>query len=522
MEGDDHMSDKLEQKPTSKHLEKLQTTLFCIAVLIIPGIFLFNLYNRNYEEAHIVFMHVLIAFGILALVSVLLFVIIRVAVGSFEAALIIVFLFWMFFWLFETMYAIAVRFSATLTSGVFMWLLGMVLICLMVLFRRYKPPFQKIRAAFNMLSLTLAVIFVFNIFPGVNHGFILEQARRTEPFYLKNNFSVDPDLPRPDIYWIHMDGMLSLKTVERFWELSLVQLREDLARRGFVINDDVRLNARNTNNAFITLFSPALYDNFFGRLLLEREYYVLPEEISVPIVDYLAQIGLTFREIHQNTEFLGALVAAGYDFNIHSTALSAPGINNIENIHPFFASDLPELLSMTTPISQANFDRLAQFSSHTVRTEGLVESTYDGYRSPSFTYFPIMYTHIAWSTWDLFPRLFGDERGEITRYRHYELYLYAFRYSAESMMLTIDSILEGNPDAVIVLQADHGLHACEPIWYVYRKGYSREQIHELRYSVFSAVRIPDRYGGLDAPLDPRNISRELVNRFVGQNYTLLH
>ena len=25
---------------------------------------------------------------------------------------------------------------------------------------------------------------------------------------------------------------------------------------------------------------------------------------------------------------------------------------------------------------------------------------------------------------------------------------------------------------------------------------------------------------LDAPLDPRNIARELVNRFVGQNYEL--
>lgn len=47
-----------------------------------------------------------------------------------------------------------------------------------------------------------------------------------------------------------------------------------------------------------------------------------------------------------------------------------------------------------------------------------------------------------------------------------------------------------------------------------------EDIH-LHHSVMSAVRISEQYGGLDMPLDPRNITRELVNRFVGENYELL-
>jgi hypothetical protein len=56
---------------------------------------------------------------------------------------------------------------------------------------------------------------------------------------------------------------------------------------------------------------------------------------------------------------------------------------------------------------------------------------------------------------------------------------------------------------------------------MYGQGYTKEQIVELMHSVFSAVRIPDEYGGLDEPIAPLNITRELINRFVGDNYELL-
>jgi hypothetical protein len=43
----------------------------------------------------------------------------------------------------------------------------------------------------------------------------------------------------------------------------------------------------------------------------------------------------------------------------------------------------------------------------------------------------------------------------------------------------------------------------------------------MQNSVISAVRIPKRWGGLDQPLDPLDISRVLVNRYVGENYKLV-
>jgi hypothetical protein len=95
------------------------------------------------------------------------------------------------------------------------------------------------------------------------------------------------------------------------------------------------------------------------------------------------------------------------------------------------------------------------------------------------------------------------------------------RYAAKVVLGYIDLILAHDPDAVIVVEADHGLHAEANRDTLLAAGGTEEDVRVMQNSVMSAVRIPDKWGGLDAPLDPLNISRVLVNRFVGENYTLL-
>jgi hypothetical protein len=82
-------------------------------------------------------------------------------------------------------------------------------------------------------------------------------------------------------------------------------------------------------------------------------------------------------------------------------------------------------------------------------------------------------------------------------------------------------VLEHNQEAVIVLQGDHGIHMQPSHNHMANIGFHEEEILELFDSVISAVRIPPQYGGLDEPLDPLNITRLLVNRFVGENYEML-
>ena len=96
------------------------------------------------------------------------------------------------------------------------------------------------------------------------------------------------------------------------------------------------------------------------------------------------------------------------------------------------------------------------------------------------------------------------------------------RFVRDVLVRIIDLIIANDPDAVIVVEADHGLH------HEYNRkqllampGGNAEMVRLMQNQTMSAVRIPEKWGGLDAPLDPLNITRELVNRYVGPNYELL-
>jgi phosphoglycerol transferase MdoB-like AlkP superfamily enzyme len=95
-------------------------------------------------------------------------------------------------------------------------------------------------------------------------------------------------------------------------------------------------------------------------------------------------------------------------------------------------------------------------------------------------------------------------------------YLPQYKYAEKVLTKLIDIILQYDPDAVIVLQGDHGIHYDPTYWD--DTGYTIKEINDMSFNVFSAVRIPEKYGHLDEPLEPLNITRWLVNNYVGPNY----
>lgn len=76
---------------------------------------------------------------------------------------------------------------------------------------------------------------------------------------------------------------------------------------------------------------------------------------------------------------------------------------------------------------------------------------------------------------------------------------------------------------MIVLQADHGLHGTGEG--LIKETFGEDAIAaELWNQVFSAVRVPEQYQNGEeryAYENPLNISRYLVNRFIGRNYEYL-
>ena len=134
----------------------------------------------------------------------------------------------------------------------------------------------------------------------------------------------------------------------------------------------------------------------------------------------------------------------------------------------------------------------------------------------SFTYIPYNETH--------FPFRF-DEDGELISPNSANVLDYApqHRYMCKIILKTIEAILAQEKDAVIVLQGDHGLHMNTDE--DFKEAFGEEAIAEEFWDhTISAVRIPEKYRNGEeeyALSNPLNISRYLVNSFVGRNYEYL-
>ena len=88
---------------------RLNNVLCFIAAFCMPNNLLFDLYNRNRVANHIIFNHVLILAGVLAIVGFLLFKLFKWIAGSTEGGLMLAIIFWLCFRFFE---ALIVRESA--------------------------------------------------------------------------------------------------------------------------------------------------------------------------------------------------------------------------------------------------------------------------------------------------------------------------------------------------------------------------------------------------------------------------
>jgi len=522
-----HMSSIASVLPRENAKSSFAGAIYYVAAFFMPSILLFNLYNGNRVENHIVFQHVLVLAGVLATLGILIFLIFKRVSKNAEVALLLCILFWLSFWLFEVLFGVVATYYTSLSQTRLIIALVAILVLLAMVFRMHEPPFAKVCPVFNVLAICLLALFVFNITPGVNHELTLHRARvemafaedGEVSFYMKRDFHIDPTLPTPDIVWIHMDGMMSLETVESFWGISKEYLREEVTRRGFLIYEEASLHAGGTNSALTALLSPAFYDSFWGERLTQVE-----TELRRPASRFqseeLTLVGLTYEEdIVPYFELLVAFIAREYEVVVrgldgripHSFEhLTGSNSHEIRRWHRFLseAGDLPELLTLTTPINTLPLTERIQAEYQQIE-DGAVH-----YGFPRFYWYSLLDTHAS---------IFWRHDPSITEEVHTAVHVYPLAHAqiARRGLDLVDTVLEENPNTVIVMQADHGFHSVLTQEHLLNQGYSINQVVELNHSVFSAVRVPPAYGELDAPISPLNITRELVNRFVGENYTLL-
>ncbi len=396
-------------------------------------------------------------------------------------------------------------------------------------------------------GVSLAILCM-NSFPVLSDVFSRIQGVGSE-FDLKTEFVQDDALASPDIYWIHADGMMGFDAFEKYYGNSQEALAAALADRGFEISRSANFEAgHSTSVAVPMLTSPYAYDA-----------WMFQYKVSPKVRDMLAVLrrkaelqkafsdkGYTVNAIGTDGYFYapdGGYFWPKYDMyrvwkqggKAEAAVISIQGkLRNIARINLFFGwccKKIIEMIGSSTdyieisdsraymPDEKAKEVLLNAYQNVDNETFQDVWGLYDllngGYDSPRLTLVHNLTAH--------HPFQFNED-GSIHEASESPLDYYAqHMYTGKVVIGMADMILEAAPDAIIIIQADHGLHMNTEEDFKQAFGADADAV-EIWNSTISAVRVPARYQTgeehymMDTPL---NIARYLVNNFVGRNYEYL-
>ena len=570
---------KANMEKTVKNSKKSQSNvLYATAAILMPGIFVFYLFNVNKLENHLYFSHFVIMALICSLISCGLFVLFHRLVRSREGALLLLFLCWAWFFTFEGVNSFFMGHFPGYRRRLSVVVFDVLLAILAYVFRRSSEKLKKATAPFFTMSLVLLCLFIVNFGQALYSDVLIGLAHPSGAkglYEVKTHFNIDKSSPSPDIYWIHMEEGMNFPANEKYFNDAQEDLKAALRERGFVLNLDAQLHAGDTLRALPALLSPEFYDSYLGELLSQNEH--LDRRTRNERYDYAyTRDGISyFDDIATDFELFRAFMAKGYrqvTFNYYPDSF-LPAVdlyyayetNNDWREMPFISRDghmdrgayagareAHTLLTMTTPLifvaaqtarplhtqemrsSIPEYaDEVRELAEVTASRAGKVAVDSHAYQQVASLYrmlidsFTIASPKLLYIVNDIahskYNRIYGEEVENPLPDDGYNvdvLYWPQWEYAASFMLGMVDLILEHDPDAVIILQGDHGIHAEKAHDYMRRAGYSDAEILEMNYSTLSALRIPEHYGNLTEPVEPLNITRELVNRFVGENYRM--
>lgn len=445
------------------------------------------------------------------------------------------------------------------------------------LLRRLKRDMRKPAIFF---SAFLVLILAFNLLQIVKAGLFVKTGLQTGEQLYRTDFYVDLGKnDTPNVYWIHPDGMMGVDMVEKYYHDEQTEYLSALAVRGFSVNVSAHFEAaKATGIGIAALTSPYAYDTWISD-------YLSTHEAAVQAQDNYS-FWYMLQDVRLHNEMIAAFGQKGYSSNVisyDSGILYSPlpgdvfySIRNndkderviwrseedtekfvlLQNINAnagqisLYLKMIFEKLLMTilTPPSQwfegsilsggiiqpfsteMPEERLKQILPVKQPHYGndwldskMVRSLYDILHGESQDP-KLVVLH------DLMPHgpFYYDEDGALSGHGasyEYVDYYPQHVFSAKVLVDMIDMILEVDPDAVIVIQADHGAkHTERDFKAVFGEDADAATLIEIWNSTMSAIRVPDKYQTGEehfAMENPLNLSRYLVNSFVGKNYEYL-
>jgi len=531
---------------------------FLVSILP-PSVFLLYLYQRN--AIYLSIWHTIIAIAVFTICAVILHLIASKLVKSTGTAALICNVLWILFFTIKAPYEV---FNLLNRKNLAIYLCVMLVITIIILMMiiRNKNKLQK-QEIYKVLSVFWLVIFMFNVVPSFVYAIDNHSTYKINEKNYKTEFIVDNNLPSPNIYWLLMDGMLGFKAMEYFFNDPQVDFIYQLTERGFIINRDAQFEAFNkTIYGIPALMCPYYYDMYFVPKIKNNNFLNSNEGKNK---HELRKSALLARN---NNELVLAFNKKGYKTSSISTSpenyyftpvdiyLKEQNIKVKTKKEEKFKYTVQEdygrlneffsLLGTTTPLGKIafifnKFLNLYIKINYITDIQGLTNlpinkiNTFFGesYQGNDKWFLNALTENLNYSgsklviIHDLKPHVpyKYNEHGEIIDRNQKEIYdPYNYPpqhyFSSKITISYIDYILSMDSEAVIVIQADHGLHADRQLL-ISKYGKNDDEVRLIQNQTINAIRIPRKYGGLEQPVESPNITRILVNRFVGGNYKML-
>lgn len=535
----------MEKKKRKKNNKAM--ALYGILAFVIPNIFLINMYNQEFGVIALYSLGILA--GILGVVSIAMVWLLGLLTGKKEYSLIVAVVFWIIFWLHNDIYRITAQIG--ITSKYLFPVYVVILLILAFLFRILKEnDYMKV-----LIPVIIAIVALMNVIT-FSAKLISYELHHIPYTYAANTVAVEEELPSPNIYWIHCDGMLSFQAVEQYFGYSDSELFDFMKTEGFHVTEDAWMEAGHTTmKAIPTLTCPHYYDSTLRPYMDNTQnLYLLGEAEPKNVITSTQLIDSRIEN-----ELFEAMELKGYQTNVIANrdsffcfypdnfyALNGPQSNEIELQHIraeystfwyhlnvdfrrilFMETILTSLYSMQNsenPIAYA--DTMDSYFYHgnvelLMKTKTAFDCVLEqSSNQPQFTFISLMTAHAPF-TYDEEGNVVYIPSGDSNETGSMDTYVPSWIYTGNLVEEMVTKIKDMDPNAVIVVQGDHGCHVFSADDIRDFVGTDQdEDVLNVWNSVMSAVYIPEQYltGEEEVLNNPVNISRYLMNHYVGGSY----
>ena len=419
----------------------------------------------------------------------------------------------------------------------------------------YRKDNNNINYFFNVFSVifsfTVAFLFVYNGFQFIYY--VVSFYSREHDFTIDKKVKVSKDTDSPNIYWIHMDGMPSIEFINKYYGDNLEEFTTYLDNNNYIVNKDASFSSGyHTMMALNALFNPSSYDKDF-KDYIDNYYKCLKNKCKTEdIATFNNLINNRFNnELFKSFEKKGYSTVSIAEYNQY-TSFNATYIYDIFNLKDnknirYFNNNYSDselynyvlkihYLSFINNIFNTNYypkykntknisydidlDKYPLINkSNYVEMKAMIKAIEDSRNKDnnSKLYFlDNTITHLYWKY---------DENGKLISLDNNNLDDFSsnYIYTCRLLMEFLNYLRESDPEAVIVVQGDHGIHAIPGDIMMDYYDVDMDELLDIRDSTISFIYVPEKYKNNDEKYlnNPLNISRYLINSFVGNNYEYL-